>query len=169
MSFVISQPDSEKEYKRYYYLRWKILRAPWNQPEGSEIDDIEEQCFHLMAVDDKNKVIAVARLQYNSDTEAQIRYMAVAGEYERQGIGRELVKTLEQHAQNSSCKKIVLDAREPATVFYQKLGYRVIEKSYLLFDEIQHFRMIKKLSTQMVVPAHPCAHDISAIHARHRS
>ncbi len=58
-----------------------------------------------MAVDDKNKVIAVARLQYNSDTEAQIRYMAVAREYERQGIGHELVKTLEQHAQNSSCKK----------------------------------------------------------------
>ncbi len=71
--------------------------------------------------------------------------MAVAREYERQGIGRELVNTLEQHAQNSSCKKIVLHAREPAIGFYQKLGYRVIEKSYSLFNEIQHFRMIKAL------------------------
>ena len=144
MSFVISQPDSEKEYKQYYHLRWKILRAPWKQPEGSEIDDIEDCCFHLMTVENNN-VIAVARLQYNSATEAQIRYMAVAREYERQGIGRELVNTLEQHAQNSSCKKIVLHAREPAIGFYQKLGYRVIEKSYSLFNEIQHFRMIKAL------------------------
>lgn len=144
MSFVISQPDTENEYKQYYHLRWKILRAPWHQPEGSEIDDIEEICLHLMAVNDNKKVIAVARLQFNSDSEAQIRYMAVAGEYERKGIGRELVNTLEQHAQDSSSKKIILHAREPAIGFYQKLGYRVIEKSYLLFDEIQHFQMIKE-------------------------
>lgn len=151
MSFVISQPDTEKEYEQYYHLRWKILRAPWHQPEGSEIDDIEEQCFHLMVIDtnseNKTTVIGVARLQYNSDTEAQIRYMAVAREYERQGIGRELIKAMEQRAKKSSHKNIVLDAREPAVNFYNKLGYSVIEKSYLLFGEIQHFRMIKELET----------------------
>ncbi|NOQ90343.1 MAG: GNAT family N-acetyltransferase [Gammaproteobacteria bacterium] len=151
MSFVISQPHSEKEYKQYYQLRWKILRAPWKQPEGSEIDNIEEPCIHVMAVDtgsdNKTSVTGVARLQYNSATEAQIRYMAVAKEYERQGIGRELVNALEQYAQNSSCKKIVLHAREPAIGFYQKMGYRVIEKSYSLFNEIQHFRMVKELET----------------------
>ena len=145
MSFVISQPDTEKEYEQYYHLRWQLLRAPWNQAEGSEVDDIEDQCFHVMAVDEINNVIAVARLQFNSNTEAQIRYMAVAREHERKGIGRELVNVMEQYAQNSSCKKIVLHAREPAIGFYQKLGYKVIEKSYLLFDEIQHFRMIKEL------------------------
>ena len=149
MSFVISQPDTEKEYQQYYHLRWQLLRAPWHQPEGSEIDDIEEQCFHLMVIDtnSKNKttVIGVARLQYNSDTEAQIRYMAVAREYERQGIGRELINAMEQRAIKSSHKNIVLEAREPAVNFYKKLGYSVIEKSYLLFDEIQHFRMIKEL------------------------
>ncbi len=145
MSFVISQPDTEKEYEQYYHLRWQLLRAPWNQAEGSEVDDIEDQCFHVMAVDEINNVIAVARLQFNSNTEAQIRYMAVAREHERKGIGRELVNVMEQYAQNSSCKKIILHAREPAIGFYQKLGYKVIEKSYLLFDEIQHFRMIKEL------------------------
>ena len=147
MSFVISQPDTEKEYEQYYHLRWQLLRAPWNQAEGSEVDDIEDQCFHVMAVDEINNVIAVARLQFNSNTEAQIRYMAVAREHERKGIGRELVNVMEQYAKNSSCKKIVLHAREPAIGFYQKLGYKVIEKSYLLFDEIQHFQMIKELET----------------------
>jgi len=55
-----------------------LLRAPWNQPEGSEVDDIEDQSFHLMAVDDNNEVIAVARLQFNSPTEEPLRYLAVA-------------------------------------------------------------------------------------------
>jgi len=149
MYYKIKEPASEAEFKHYYHLRWQLLRAPWNQPEGSEVDDIEDLCFHLMAVDNSNQIIAVARLQFNSDSEAQIRYMAVAKPYRVKGIGRELVKVLEQHAQNSSCKIIVLDARESAVGFYQKLGYRIIEKSYLLFDEIQHFRMIKKLDTNL--------------------
>jgi predicted GNAT family N-acyltransferase len=141
----IIQPKTENEFKSYYQLRWDLLRAPWNQPEGSEIDDIEDQCFHLMAVDDDSEVIAVARLQFNSDTEAQIRYMAVAEPYQSQGIGRRLIETMEKHATASACKKIVLDAREPAVGFYQRLGYCIDEKSYLLFEQIQHFRMSKAL------------------------
>ena len=145
MSIKIKQPKTEDDFKPYYQLRWQLLRAPWNQPEGSEVDDIEDQCFHLMAVDDNNEVIAVARLQFNSDDEAQIRYMAVAGAYERQGIGRELINSMETYAGESARRKIVLDAREPAVGFYQKLGYTVVEKSYLLFDEIQHYRMMKTI------------------------
>lgn len=122
-----------------------LLRAPWKQPHGSETDDIEDQCLHLMATDAADEIIAVARLQFNSDTEAQIRYMAVVNAYQRQGIGRELISAMESHARNTGAKIIMLDAREPAVCFYQKLGYKVIEKSYLLFDEIQHFRMSKEL------------------------
>ena len=145
MPLKIIQPKTENEFKSYYQLRWDLLRAPWNQPKGSEIDDIEDQCFHLMAVDDDSEVIAVARLQFNSETEAQIRYMAVAEPYQRQGIGRRLIETMEKHASDSACKKIVLDAREPAVGFYQRLGYSIDEKSYLLFEQIQHFRMSKAL------------------------
>ena len=145
MRFTIKQPESKEEFKHYYHLRWQRLRAPWNQPQGSEVDDIEDQCIHLMAVDKKNEVIAVARLQFNSEIEAQIRYMAVARAYKKHGIGSALIKTMEEHASYSNCQKIVLDAREPAVGFYQKLGYEVVKKSYLLFSEIQHFRMIKKL------------------------
>ena len=145
MYFIIKQPQTKEELKHYYHLRWQLLRAPWNQPEGSEVDDIEDQCFHLMAVDDNNEVIAVARLQFNSKSEAQIRYMAVVKAYKKQGIGSALIKAMEEHARYSNCQKIVLDAREPAVGFYQKLGYEVVKKSYLLFNEIQHFRMIKKL------------------------
>jgi len=145
VSLKIIQPKTENEFKSYYQLRWDLLRAPWNQPKGSETDDIEDQCFHLMAVDDDSEVIAVARLQFNSETEAQIRYMAVTESNERQGIGRRLIETMEKHASASACKKIVLDAREPAVGFYQRLGYSIDEKSYLLFEQIQHFRMSKVL------------------------
>jgi len=143
--FTIRQPKTEDEFRRYYQLRWQLLRAPWNQPKGSEADEIEDQCHHLMAVDAADEIIAVARLQYNSDSEAQLRYMAVGNAYRGRGIGRELISAMESHARIKGVNIIVLDAREPAVGFYRKLGYNVVEKSYLLFDEIQHFRMSKEL------------------------
>ena len=155
MCFTIKQVETEEEFKHYYHLRWQLLRAPWNQPEGSEVDDVENQCFHFIAVENHNKVIGIARLQFNSNSEAQIRYMAVAESHQGKGIGRELVNAVELHAKeppakkqqtgNSSCEKIVLDAREAAVGFYQKLGYNVVEKTYVSFDEIQHYRMVKNL------------------------
>ncbi len=145
MCFHIKQPETKEEFKRYYHLRWTLLRAPWNQAEGSEIDAMEDKCIHFIAIDESNNVFGVARLQFNSNTEAQIRYMAVEKTYERRGIGRALSNAIETQAKKSCRNKIILDAREPAVGFYKKLGYNVIEKSYLLFDEIQHFRMEKTL------------------------
>lgn len=146
MGFHIKQPKTEKEFKHYYHLRWKILRAPWKQPEGSEIDELENQCFHIMAVEEDMKVIAIARLQFNSNTEAQIRYMAVDQMHERQGIGRRLIGSMERHAIEKNCTQIILDARETAIDFYKKSGYSIVKKTYLLFGEIQHYRMFKNLS-----------------------
>ena len=145
MSFTIKQPESPEEFNQYFRLRFRILRAPWGEPEGSEVDDIEDQCFHVMVMDD-DKAVGVGRLQYNSVKQAQIRYMAVDEAYERNGIGRMIIDALEQEAADNSIQTIMLDAREPAVGFYKKLGYGIEEKSYVLFGEIQHYRM-KKLLT----------------------
>ena len=144
MYFTIRQPESPEEFKSYFNLRYRILRAPWGEPEGSEVDDIEDQCFHIMVTNGET-VLGVGRLQYNTENEAQIRYMAVEKAYEGNGIGRMLVNALEQQARNKNMCTVILDAREPAVGFYQKLGYSIEKKSYLLFDKIQHYRMTKQI------------------------
>ena len=143
--YTIRQPETKEEFKDYYHLRWKLLRAAWHQPEGSEVDDIETDCFHVIAVDSVHTIIGVARLQFNSGNEVQIRYMAVSPEHQRQGVGRSMIGYMENHAMRTGHNDIVLDAREPAVGFYEKLGYEVTGKSYLLFDEIQHYKMHKHL------------------------
>ena len=144
MSFTIKQPESADDFKQYYHLRYRILRAPWGEAEGSEVDDIEDRCFHIM-VQDGDKTVGAGRLQFNSVNQAQIRYMAVEKEYEGNGIGRMIVNALEREAGNKNIKTIMLDAREPAVGFYEKLGYKIEEQSYLLFDQIQHYRMKKHI------------------------
>ncbi len=42
--------------------------------------------------------------------------------------------------------KIILHARDYAVDFYLKLNYILVEKSYKLFDVLQHFLMEKKLN-----------------------
>ncbi len=145
MEFFVKQPETPEEIEQYFELRWRMLRAPWGEAEGSEVDDIEDQCFHIMVMNNEH-VLGVGRLQFNSADEAQIRYMAVEKKHERNGIGRLIVNALEQEAISKSINTVMLDAREPAVGFYQKLGYRIEEKSYVLFDEIQHYRMTKQLT-----------------------
>ena len=38
---IVRPPQNPEEFERYRDLRWRILRAPWNQPRGSELDEIE--------------------------------------------------------------------------------------------------------------------------------
>jgi predicted GNAT family N-acyltransferase len=52
---------------------------------------------------------------------------------------------LEKVAMEKGWQEIILEARENAVPFYESIGYSIIEKSYLLFGEIQHYRMKKAL------------------------
>ena len=144
----IIEPNSSAEFEQYYNLRYEVLRKPWLQPKGSEKDDGDKSSIHRMIIDESNgKAIAVGRLQFNTSEEAQIRYMAVSDNYQLKGYGNIIVKTLEDIALNKGIRNIILQARENALKFYWKNGYEIIEKSYLLFDEIQHWLMVKKITT----------------------
>ena len=140
----ITSPNTEEEFKQYYHLRWKLLRAPWNEPEGSEKDDDEDDSFHVIAKDNA-QIVGVARLQNISPQQAQVRYMAVSEDYQGRGAGRKIMQHIEAHARKNGIREIFLHAREPAVPFYEKLGYQHVEKSYLLFGCIQHYKMNKVL------------------------
>lgn len=145
MGFEIRSPESEEEFKRYYNLRWKLLRAPWDQAPGSEKDALEDRSLHLMALDHDRSPVGIARLHFNSPTEAQIRYMAVEPDYRGKGVATRLLEQLENHARTGGATVIVLHAREASVAFYEKSGYTVIAPSHTLFGCIRHFEMQKTL------------------------
>jgi GNAT superfamily N-acetyltransferase len=139
----ISEPLTPDEFQRYYDLRWKILRAPWNQPRGSEQDEREQSSYHLMVTNDRHAVVAVGRLHFNSICEAQIRYMAVAVGQQRKGIGTRLLEALENRAVALGADRIKLEARETALGFYLRNNYRPEGPGHVLFNTITHVSMTK--------------------------
>ena len=142
----VIEPCSDQDFKKYYFLRYAVLRKPWNQPIGSEQDEQEKTSFHRMIVDEKKNIaIAVGRIQFLSENDAQIRYMAVLDKYRGRGLGSQILSNLENISRLHQRGRVILYARENAIEFYESNGYRILEKSYLLFNDIQHWLMEKDL------------------------
>ena len=144
-NYQIIIPKKSNEIDSYYKLRFEVLRKPWGQDENTVRDEWEDQSLHALLIDNDGNAIATGRLQFNSDTEGQIRSMAVAESFRGQGLGTKILKFLEKKAKEKDLSKIVLDARDLAVDFYIKNGYAIDGPSYTLFNVIPHFRMIKNI------------------------
>jgi len=140
---MIRTPNTQEEWDEYYQLRYQVLRAPWKQAIGSERNEGDETAQHF-AFFEEGKIIGVGRLDYMSEVIAQVRFMAIAGNRQGEGIGKKLMQHMEEIAVETGRTELILHAREIALPFYKNLGYTITEKSHLLFGEIQHFLMRKK-------------------------
>jgi N-acetylglutamate synthase-like GNAT family acetyltransferase len=141
---IVRIPETAQEWEQYYHLRYTVLREPWGQPKGSEVLQDEAQADHAMVIDSETQeIVGVARMQTNTPTQGQVRCVAVAPHVQGRGVGKLLMNYLEEIAQQKGIKEIILDARENAVKFYLSIGYEIFEDSYLLFGEIQHYKMRK--------------------------
>ncbi len=143
MKIEIRTPQSQEEWDRYYEIRYNELRKPWGQPVGSEKDDKESNAIHYsLYVDDI--MAGVLRMDLLAESNiSQLRFMAIEKEFQGKSLGDLLMTHAHTHAKSMGITEIILHAREKAISFYKRNGYEVIEKSHLLFDDIQHFKMKK--------------------------
>ena len=141
----IKTPESPADFAEYYQLRWEVLRAPWQQPRGSEKAPDDATATHALLLNDREEAIGVCRMHLQTPAEAQIRFMAIRPDYQGQGLGQKLLLYLEEKAREAGATFITLQARENAVKFYKKCNYIVLEKTHLLFDSIQHYKMQKEL------------------------
>jgi len=141
----INSPVTDKDFAEYYDLRWRILRAPWNQPRGSERDEWEDNAIHICARDDNGHLVGAGRMHTNSSGETWIRYMATEANCRGQGVGSAICQALEKAANQSGKSIIKLNAREHAVPFYIKQGFVVIGEGPTMYNEIHHKTMQKIL------------------------
>ena len=144
--FTIFHPSTPLEFEEYFDLRWRILRAPWGQPRGSEKDEMEEDAEHISICSENGLLIGVGRLHRINTDEAQIRYMAVENNFRNQGVGLAIYSYLENITYNKGLKRIILNARLSAIGFYEHLGFIIINDGATLFNEIEHKVMQKEIN-----------------------
>lgn len=141
---AVRTPAGAAEWDEYFRLRWEWLREPWGQPRGSERDEHEEQAHHLLAERD-GEIVGIGRIHPLGGGEWQIRYMAVREDSRGRGVGREILTGLLVFARELGAERVVLNARDEAAGFYAKAGFRVIGEGPLMFGEIRHWRMERRM------------------------
>ena len=142
---IVRPPQTAEEIEKYKDLRWRVLRAPWNQPRGTELDELELLAFPIMVCEVDGIPVGVGRVHFVDDVTAQIRSMAVEEEWRGKGIGSIVIRELEKIAIEKGAKKIILHARDNAVKFYERNGYKVVKQSHTLFGSIPHFLMEKRV------------------------
>jgi N-acetylglutamate synthase-like GNAT family acetyltransferase len=123
--YTIKTPVTHDDFKTYYALRYKVLREPWGHPKGTEKDDYEPISEHFMAVTEKGEVVGVVKLYEKSAGVGYVSHLAVAVEYQHKGIGKLLMKTVEERARERNFKVLGAMSRVTATAYFEKAGFRI--------------------------------------------
>ena len=77
----------------------------------------------------KGRIKGVAGLDVIGKEKGLVRYVYILPNYQRQGIGQELMSNIEKEAKKEGIKKLnlfTLEQAKWAIEFYKKLGYKII-------------------------------------------
>ena len=125
-------------------LRFRILREPLGMVRGSEWFDHEEDCVHVVAVEE-DRVVGCVLFHPTCENGGRLLQMAVEEHLQGHGVGRLLVEMLEREVAGDGIGWVQLHAREHAIGFYERLGYHCVGEPYVEVS-IPHRNMKKNLS-----------------------
>lgn len=119
---------SSPYYKEAVKLRIELFFKETDNPLEFITDYDEEVSYHLICIHNHN-VIGTGRLTLK-DHIGVISQMAIANCYQKQGIGKQILKMLINQCINKNIKKITLAARLTAIPFYKKFKFEVYGNIY---------------------------------------
>lgn len=130
------------EYTESLRLRSDVLRVPLGK-ELSDADTLgEERQLHFGCFQEDQLKGCIVAKPTGIEGEVKLRQMAVATSFQGKGAGKKIMLDFEVFLKCNGVKKIELSARETAIIFYEKLGYKVVGKTY--FEQgIEHIKMRK--------------------------
>ena len=101
------------------------LTRPWNDPDKDISRKIAFQSELFLVAEDKGQVMASAMAGYDGHR-GSVFYLAVSPEYQQQGIGKQLMREIENRLYELGCPKlniVVRSSNDKVLEFYRKLGY----------------------------------------------
>lgn len=136
-------PRSDARYSAERELRCRVLRAPLGLSRAQVGFRGEEDALHLIALDGDAGEALVGCVLFDFQS-GRLRAMAVEPSRQRQGVGAQLVRRLEQEVLQRGVRTITLHARAEATSFYARLGYAVAGEPFIEVS-LPHVQMVKSL------------------------
>ncbi len=131
------------DYQTSLLLRDELLRRPLGKvlSENDTFDDAFQRHFGIFIQDQLQACVVIKPLSHNH---VKLRQMAVANDYQGQGLGQHLITKTQTILKEDGVKHIELSGRKTAQVFYEKLGYQTQDQAYLE-NGIFHIKMSRSL------------------------
>lgn len=128
-----------------YYVRIQGMARQHNITLRREFDEHDTPDTRYIVLTDNDFPIATCRLYPLTDSAAMIGRVVVLPEYRSQGLGRRVVAEAESWLCQLGFTQAVVESRDVAIGFYQKLGYSVADETVIHGDTFDCIRMEKKL------------------------
>ena len=131
------------DYREFCELRQEYLRAPLGHNLFEENLDAERNDVHIGLYDGTRLAGGAILVLRDTDT-GQLRQMLVVPALRRRGLGRLIVRRIEDAARARSLRVLFLNARLPAVEFYRHCGFQSVGDEFVSHG-IPHVRMEKSL------------------------
>ena len=142
MRFLEFSHDSDW-YRQMQELRQEVLRRPLGL-DLHAADLSAEAGYRHFGLESGGRLVACLMVVSLPGKTVQLRQMAVFPEQQGRGLGRQLMRAVEEILRADGIDRIRLNAREVAAGFYTSLGYR-IEGGPFVEVGIPHLLMVKTL------------------------
>lgn len=142
MSLEVRPAAGPQELEAAIELRREVFVGEQGVSEADEFDGREEECVHVLAVDD-GRVVGCCRLLPDGER-VKLGRMVVASGRRREGIAAAMLAEADRQAAALGAALITLSAQTYVVSLYEQAGYEVTSGT---FDEvgIEHVRMEKRL------------------------
>ena len=128
-----------------YYVRIQGMARQHGITLRREFDMHDTPDTKYIVLTDDDFPVATCRF-YRIDSEsAMIGRVVVLPEYRGNGLGKQVVKEAENWLCELGYKKAVVESRDVAVAFYEKLGYAVSDQNLIHGDTFDCFRMERLL------------------------
>ncbi len=146
MKKIIDIDFGSSRYDELVELRYKILLEPLGLKFLDKYRENEMSYLHVGCIESlDDKLVGGLMLVPVNNEDIRLMQVAVDTKYQREGIGREMVKYAEKRAKEAGFSRIIMHAMLSVVHFYEKLGYQqegdIFEESGITFA-----RMVKNLN-----------------------
>jgi ElaA protein len=145
MSFELRRARDDEELAAAMALRSEVFVGEQGVPPEHEIDEMDAEAIHLVAVDGDGRVRGTCRVFTEGEQAMRVGRLCVDPAARRQGLAVALLGEAEREARAAGAQRMVMNAQTSAMGIYEAIGY---EPRGEPFDEvgIEHLAMEKRLA-----------------------
>lgn len=116
-----------RDHSKAQAIRYQVFTVEQQIPRELDLDGLDEGSIHAL-VEDKDALVATARLTIKEGGSSVMARVAVTEPYRGMGIASKVVQALMDYARNDGVSSIEIHAHGYLRNYYEKFGFEFIRE-----------------------------------------